>query len=179
LSERCDFCNGPATWQFTEVVGGRRHTVHVCATCAQARGIVGAKPSVAAPEPKSSPIVSISFEVTSPTQLPAVPTAPRRCTHCGTTLVAIRKSGRVGCPHCYSVFRRHLEPLLRRVHGSLDHHGSRPDGGAVEQVADRREELDRLRQELRQAIEAEDFENAARLRDAIAQWRDPAPRERP
>lgn len=180
MSERCEFCNEPAAWQFTEVVGGKRHTVPVCAACARDRGIVGVSPAPASSEtpPSASPLVSISFEVSSPAQIPLMPTAARRCTHCGTTLVAIRKTGRVGCPHCYTAFRRHLEPLLRRVHGSLEHHGHRPDVVDVSAGELQRLELERLREDLRLAIEAEDFENAARLRDAIAQQRTPARKDR-
>ena len=180
MNDRCEFCQGPAQWRFTEVVGGRRHSVPVCADCARDRGIAGphAAPAVVEPPPAPASMVSISFELATPAQIPTLPTAARRCTQCGTTLVAIRKSGRVGCPACYLAFRQHLEPLLRRVHGSLEHRGHRPDAAAAGSGEVQRRALDELRADLRRAVESEDFENAARLRDAIAQWRTPARKDR-
>lgn len=188
MSDRCEFCDAAAQWRFTEVVGGKRHTVPVCAQCARERGIVGAQPAPGAgaaepgpapAPPAAGPVVSIEFGVSAAPSLPGLPTAPRRCTECGTTLVAIRKTGRVGCAHCYQTFRQHLEPLLRRVHGSLTHHGHRPDGDhGPGDPTPQGPALESLREELRRAIEAEDFENAARLRDAIARQRTAAPKDR-
>jgi protein arginine kinase activator len=80
-------------------------------------------------------------------------------------LLAVRKSGRVGCPECYDLFREFLEPLLKRVHGVLQHRGLAP--GSLSENARRREERMRLREDLRHAIEAEDYETAARLRDRL------------
>jgi protein arginine kinase activator len=75
--------------------------------------------------------------------------------------VDLRKSGRVGCARCYEVFRKQLLPLLKRIHGSSVHEQRGADPA-----------LGRLREELRRAIEAEDFEQAARLRDRITSGRD-------
>ena len=59
--------------------------------------------------------------------------------------------------------------LLRRVHGDTEHRGQRP--GRQAQLAARQQVLEALQGELADAIASEDFENAARLRDRIAQAR--------
>lgn len=146
--------------QFTEVVGGKRNTVPVCEACARDRGIV-ARPSEGAMEPDAPPhVASISVQVTANVDPRSLPTAPRRCPGCNTSLVEIRKSGRVGCPACYTAFREHLEPLLQRVHGATRHVTARDD-------AEAREKLHHLQVALRRAVDEEDFEAAARLRDQI------------
>ena len=58
--------------------------------------------------------------------------------------------------------QQEIVPLLKRVHGATEHEGVRPPDRSGQM------DLTRLREELRRAIEAEDFEQAARLRDRIA-----------
>lgn len=142
--------------QFTEVVGGTKNTVAVCANCARERGIVAKAPEPPGPLP-DAPKISIQVTTVDPQ---SVPTAPRRCPGCNTSLVEIRKSGRVGCPACYTAFREHLEPLLQRVHGATRHVSGGNGHGA-------RDELRRLEAALRRAVAEEDYERAARLRDRI------------
>ena len=167
MTRDCEFCGSPAQWQFTEVVGGTKHTVYVCADCARGQGIVGQSTIVPTTETESEPqppqMPSISIHVTSQVDPGAVPTAPRRCPGCGVSLVEIRKTGRVGCPACYATFRDHLEPLLQRVHGTVRHRAT-PAAAAEEREM---REMQRLERELRKAIAEEDFEAAARLRDRI------------
>ena len=74
-----------------------------------------------------------------------------RCPACGFELPVFRKTGRLGCPTCYTVFAREL---------SLE---SASDDSEQEEV----DEKSRLEAELREAIEREDYETAAQLRDRI------------
>ena len=175
MTRDCEFCGSPAQWQFTEVVGGNKHTVHVCSNCARDRGLVGHSPIESEPSFEDAPpqITSISIHVSSQVDPGALPTAPRRCPGCGTSLVEIRKSGRVGCPACYVAFRDHLEPLLRRVHGCVSHTIDEPRAAAPrvqpkpDPEPDPEVELRRLEGRLQRAIAEEDFEAAARIRDRI------------
>jgi protein arginine kinase activator len=89
------------------------------------------------------------------------------CGFCGATLKDFRETGRLGCPHCYASFEPHLRDLLRRLHGSSQHVGEvyLPPSAAGEAAAEDR--LGDLRDQLRRAVEAENFELAAELRDRI------------
>jgi protein arginine kinase activator len=89
-----------------------------------------------------------------------------RCPTCGSTLKDFRDSGRLGCADCYGSFDAHLRDLLRRLHGSSQHVGERyaVPGGAG---ADPRARLLELKDQLRRAVDAENFELAAELRDRI------------
>jgi len=89
------------------------------------------------------------------------------CPACGIKYMEFRAEGRLGCPHDYDVFRVGLEPLLQQFHRSARHVGKTPR--QRERTAVRQAELILLRQQLRSAVEAESYEEAARLRDLIRQ----------
>jgi protein arginine kinase activator len=92
------------------------------------------------------------------------------CPACGASLRDFRQSGRLGCAVCYEAFESHLRDLLRRLHGSARHEGEayRPQGLApAPAAAPRGGALEELREKLRRAVEAENFELAAELRDRI------------
>ncbi len=76
-----------------------------------------------------------------------------------------RAEGRLGCPHDYEVFRIGLEPLLQRIHRAARHCGKRPHHRAVNAATEA--ELLELRRRLREAVEIENYEEAARLRDLL------------
>lgn len=88
----------------------------------------------------------------------------RICTSCGLSFQDFLDSGRLGCPNCYVSFRDELKPLLRRIHGTIRHSWSvkksRPGMG-------KNRVLERLRKELAAAVEEEEFEKAAVLRDRM------------
>ena len=90
-----------------------------------------------------------------------------RCAACGSTLKDFRESGRLGCAQCYESFQTHLRDLLRRLHGSSQHVGERYAPPGADAAADPRIQLLDLREQLRRAVESENFELAAELRDRI------------
>jgi protein arginine kinase activator len=99
--------------------------------------------------------------------LPAGVTPPGACPSCGATLSDFRESGRLGCAACYRTFEPSLRDLLRRLHGSSRHLGERyaPPGGAAEEAEV--VTVSQLRNRLRLAVETENFELAAELRDQL------------
>ena len=77
-----------------------------------------------------------------------------------------RATGRWGCARCYTTFEPSMRELLRRVHGNSRHAGETylPPQPALDERATI---LGELRERLRRAIESEQFEVAADLRDKI------------
>jgi protein arginine kinase activator len=102
-----------ASVQFTEVVGEQKRSTWLCNECAQTRGLfVAVSPGSPSGPPEATAAADASQALAS-----------RRCV-CGTSLVSIRRSGRVGCAECYETFADVLAPLLRRVHGRTEHGGA-------------------------------------------------------
>jgi len=87
------------------------------------------------------------------------------CPACGTSYASFRSTGRLGCPRCYVAFRRHLLPFLGRFHRQVTHLGKFPRHAVG--ASSRLGEITRTRIALEKAVAAEDFEEAARLRDLI------------
>jgi len=93
-----------------------------------------------------------------------------RCETCGMVFDDFRKTGKLGCANCYSTFRDRLNPILRRLHGNVEHTGKVP--GKVSHRIKYSDELEKLKNELADAISKEEYEKAAQLRDRIRSLED-------
>ncbi|MCQ2437512.1 MAG: UvrB/UvrC motif-containing protein [Clostridia bacterium] len=92
-------------------------------------------------------------------------TASLVCEQCGMTYGEFNKCGMLGCSGCYKAFKEPLTALLQRVHGNTQHAGRIP--GRIRSGVSIRMNIDRMRQQLKRAIADENYEEAAKLRDAI------------
>ena len=88
------------------------------------------------------------------------------CPSCGLSYAHFKQKGRLGCGDCYCAFSKSLERLLKNIHGSTAHTGKVPV--SQQEMVKRHREIAALRGALEQAVEREEFEEAARLRDRIA-----------
>ena len=156
---QCENCGiAEATIQVTRVEDNEARIQHLCQTCAAEQGIdaVGA----------GGNIQLADFLAQIGSGIADVPAATGRCPSCGLTPAQHKQSGRLGCATCYSHYEQHLRGLLRRLHGGTQHVGKvalapdADDGG-------RRARVDSLRRSLQRAVDSEDFEHAATLRDQI------------
>ena len=159
---QCDHCGErPAAIHLTQIVNDSVTTVHLCEQCAAEKGVqTGA---TVAKFPLSDFLASMGKGASS--QLP-VADDPAECTSCGGTLQDFRDTGRLGCPECYRTFGSHLRDLLRRLHGSSQHVGEQyvaAEAGGTREAPTVAE----LRDQLRRAVDSENFELAADLRDRI------------
>jgi protein arginine kinase activator len=159
----CEQCRErEAVIHLTQIVNEQVTTLHLCERCAAEKGVES--PSSVAKTPLGSFLAAMGKGL--PEQIPATPRAGDTCSRCGATLQDFRESGRLGCPECYRSFEPQLRELLRRLHGSTHHMGERYlDRGAA--PPDPRQDAAELREQLRVAVETENFELAAELRDRL------------
>lgn len=87
------------------------------------------------------------------------------CPQCHLSFPEFTKGGRLGCSHCYKEFASQLEPILKRIHAGERHEGKMPK--RLSGVKGIERQIDLLRGQLQQAIQIENFEQAAQLRDEI------------
>ena len=157
---KCDHCNKPATVHLTEIHNGKKIQKDLCEQCAaKLEGISSGG---------NAPINELLTKfVLAHSGLPQQEAT--KCEQCGATWAEFRQNGLLGCAHDYDLFDQDLAPLIQRAHeGGKEHVGKVParhasGAAAIRQQAD----LTRMRKELQRAVEAEDYEQAAKLRDQI------------
>jgi protein arginine kinase activator len=153
---KCQNCSNPATVHLTDIVNKQKKELHLCQACAEQQNLI---------KQKELNLSQILQTLIGPHVGQVNDELARlACPHCGIRYMEFRAEGRLGCPHDYDVFRAGLEPLLQRIHQSSRHQGKVPQHRANPA---RLRELLELRQQLRAAVEAEDYEQAAQLRDRL------------
>ena len=153
---QCERCKkNVATVHLTEIIKNEKSEKHLCEQCAKEEGYT-IKTHVSLQDLLTA-FISAHGE--------AEDMAGITCPDCGMTYVDFRNEGRFGCPTDYDVFREVLDPLLEKVHGGMEHTGKLPTHASQSQRKQR--QMMALRRLLREAVDREDYEEAARLRDQI------------
>lgn len=152
----CDICHeNNATVHLTEIINERVVEMHICQACAQSKanelnkhlnipGFLG----------------SLADMVGSPIKKSLL-----KCSFCGLSYEEFKEKGRLGCGNCYLTFRKLLLPLLKRVHGATQHTGKTP--GHIDKKVSRQTKINDLQAHLKRAIQSEEYEEAAKIRDQI------------
>ena len=165
----CQECNQrPATLHFTKIINGEKTEVHLCEKCAQEKGdlfmINGG--SGFAFNNLLAGLLNIDPTFQKTNQNPFHQEEILQCEQCSMTFQQFLKIGRFGCAHCYETFKDQLKPVLRRLHsGNWAHSGKIPKriGGGIHL----RKQLEDLKDNLRDLINREEFEQAVEIRDEI------------
>jgi protein arginine kinase activator len=146
-----------ATVHLTEIINNEKCEKHLCEQCAAQDGVTGGKVQ----EPINQLVAKFVLAQSETRELSQL-----ACPECGMTFLQFRNGGLLGCPNDYDVFREPLAGLLGKAHeGRLQHVGKIP--GGRENKHKRQHELMKLRHELQDAVDMEDYERAATLRDKI------------
>ncbi|MGL4423217.1 MAG: UvrB/UvrC motif-containing protein [Gemmataceae bacterium] len=150
---QCQRCPKEAAYHVTELqTEGQYVELRLCEDCA--------KKHLHPPTPVSTTAAPAPSKLDDPLELGA-----RTCEVCGHAFHEFRNTGRLGCPHDYDSFRAELLPLLENIHGDVQHAGKTPR--RQHSVRAQEQELIGLRKQLSLAVAAEQYEEAARLRDRI------------
>lgn len=158
----CESCrNREATVHLTQVIDGNVKKLHLCEECADESGF-----DIQGPMSITDVLLGLGEDDASPDSDQGRDDVRKHCGICGLTLPQFRSKGRLGCPDCYASFEAEIIPLLDSMHHSTRHVGKvpaaagRPESGSGEIPA--------LQSMLDEAVESENFEEAAVLRDKIA-----------
>lgn len=156
---RCEKCqNQKATVFLTHIVHGKMQKVDLCESCAKAMGVTNAAG------------FSLADLLLKPSEEDAAQAEPfgrdhSSCPQCGMTAADFKKGGRLGCGRCYETFSDLLGEVMKDMHKSMQHRGKFPARLARTELMDQR--LSDLKRDLQLAVDAEQFEEAAWLRDQI------------
>ncbi len=157
----CNICGKHAKVHLTQLVGGQIKKIALCEDCAKEKGVT---------DPTGFALAEMLLGKTPGKVVPTAPAVAgsgRRCPSCGFTLEDLRRIRRFGCADCYATFRDEVNQMLRGMHKGFKHCGKVPAG--LMELHERTQRLEELRGKLDQAITAENYEEAAGLRDEIRQ----------
>jgi protein arginine kinase activator len=167
----CDICGKKqATVHLTEIIDDQMTELHLCEECAKEKGNQMEKHF------DLSDLLAGLADIGGQAGPGAHTEEKIKCPTCGMTYQDFKTIGQLGCPDCYKAFKKNLMPLLKRIHGSTQYFGkmpavsSAPSGKAQSaraKVVSVAQELQELKTKLQKAVQQEEFEEAARLRDRI------------
>lgn len=147
-----------ATVHLTDLIGGDKQERHLCETCAAQEGVT-VKQHVSINDVLNSFLMC---------QAGVQELAKVRCPECGLSFIEFRSQGVLGCPNDYEAFGEALANVIERAQdGRTQHTGKSP--GQVVTIDPKQQLKADLQRQLRGAVEQEDYERAAKLRDQIAE----------
>jgi protein arginine kinase activator len=155
---KCERCSNPATVHLGGIVELNKKELHLCQSCAESQNLLQ-KQDLNLPAILQTLIGHHLGRETDEL-------ARLTCPACGIKYMEFRAAGRLGCPHDYEVFRTGLEPLLQRIHRAIRHRGKTPR--CILPAAHLAETVE-LRRRVRTAVDAEQYEEAARLQALLRQ----------
>lgn len=159
---KCQRCDKSATFHITELTGGKPQELHLCEEHARLY-----LTDSDGDQPGGNLAGALAQQLVGGTAEELAKLDQQACPICGITFFEFRNQGRLGCPHDYVCFHKELDPLILNIHGESVHAGKRPrrtSGGTDQQT-----QLIRLRREMKEAIQGEDYEKASQMRDEIRQ----------
>ncbi len=152
----CDVCQqNQATVFLTQIVEGKMQKVNLCEGCAKEKGVS---------DPQAFALADLLLGLGAAQQIERGQPS-RKCPVCGFTQNDFKKTGRLGCSACYDTFSEGLASLLKGMHKGSKHLGRTPAN--LSRRFELEDRIQTLQDELQKAVDNEQYEEAAKLRDAI------------
>jgi len=167
---KCQKCDRPANFHITELTEGKPKEVHLCEEHARQYLSQGHEETDSSNPGSMAAVLAQQMAQQMAVGQTAEDLAEldqQSCPVCGITFYEFRSQGRLGCPHDYTAFEKQLEPLILNIHGEAEHTGKRPARSA--EGSRQRTQLIRMRRDMQEAVEQENYERASELRDRIRQ----------
>ena len=185
----CEVCNmRDAKICYTEIINGQKREQYLCEECAAKRTSIMKNPFADGSFSLGGLLAGlISKELNKAssgdkrkTEIESKVDADKEelcCSECGMTLKEFRDTGKFGCPNCYKTFEPFFSKNIKIIQATDRHCGKYPknykdiaEKAGKEKAEGKAEELSNVEMlsiRLQQAVEREDFEEAAKIRDEI------------
>ncbi|MBX3744674.1 MAG: UvrB/UvrC motif-containing protein [Verrucomicrobiae bacterium] len=164
----CSICQkNEAKVHLTQIVDDKMQKVDLCEACSKAKGVTDP-----AGFSLADLLLGLGAAQDGGENRPTPKAGELSCPGCGLSQADFKKSGRFGCPQCYTTFAEGLPGMLKTMHKGLRHIGKVPQTHRPKR--DPADLLRQLNRRLEKAIQMENFEEAAQLRDQIRALKQPA-----
>lgn len=169
---KCQNCGkDEVNYHYTQVVNGNKKEIALCKECAKELGIT--MWDFQMPIDISNFLGGFFTDFPDNTLKDIVKIDELKCKNCSMTYEEFKKSGKFGCANCYEAFSNYVQPILKSLQGADTHVGRKPILVAKKEekekiVLKEEEEINKLKEELKKAIQEERYEDAAQIRDEIS-----------
>ena len=155
----CEVCQTEnATVHLTQIISGKMQKIDLCEKCAKEKGVA---------DPAGFSLADMLLGLGAADEIKSSSGSEELvCPQCGFTQPDFKKTGRLGCPQCYVTFSEGLGVILKDMHKGIHHKGKVPSRAARAQEYQSR--LKTLHANLQAAVQSENYEQAASLRDQIS-----------
>jgi protein arginine kinase activator len=156
---KCEICGlKDAVIHIRQIQKDLMHELHICEECAQEKGLIREEDS-------ELPIANLLSGLLEGKDMTGAVEVKDACPRCGMKASEFRKQGKLGCPECFVAFEKDVKSIVSQMAARPRHSGKLPLSLASEHASSA--EAENMREELKEAIEREDYELAARLRDKL------------
>ncbi|MGO9309721.1 MAG: UvrB/UvrC motif-containing protein [Spirochaetia bacterium] len=156
---KCEICGlKDAVIHIRQIQKDLVHELHICEECAQEKGLIREEDS-------ELPIANLLSGLLEGKDVTGAVEVKDACPRCGLKASDFRKQGKLGCPECFRAFEKDVRSIISQMAARPRHTGKVPRSMVVEQGEGVGHEG--LRDELREAVEREEYELAAQLRDRL------------
>ncbi len=175
----CQNCGeNEANFKYTKIVNGEKTEIELCDKCRKELGFG----DISFNMPINFSSFLEDFFEEDPDIFEQFPNKNMlQCDKCGLKFEEFLNEGKFGCENCYEAFSEKIEPILKNIHGGEKHIGrigkpkAKLEQAKSEDVVkfnkkiDKKEnsKLEELQSKLKDAINEERYEDAAKLRDEI------------
>jgi protein arginine kinase activator len=156
---KCEICGlRDAVIHIRQIQKDLVHELHICEECAQEKGLIRE-------EDAELPIANLLSGLLEGKDMTGAGDVKDTCPRCGMKATEFRKQGKLGCPECFIAFEKDVRAIISQMAARPRHTGRVPQSMSEESVPSQKGEG--LREELRGAVEREEYELAAQLRDKL------------
>ena len=179
---KCENCGkNEANVKYTQIINGEKKQMFLCEECSEKLGINDIHFNM--PINFTSFLTDFFDDMNDISLMPSIgATNTLSCSKCGLSWDDFLHTGKFGCSNCYSDFESRIDPILRSLQGATNHIGRLGNvktGNNVKQNLDDKieekqetklNEVDKLKEDLKNAIKEERYEDAAKIRDELKKY---------
>lgn len=163
LCERCSV--NKATVHLTRIINGKKEEFHMCEECARKSSQIYNEDKNLSFQSLLSGILNNNFSNQEQSFFQQENSEKLICNNCGMSYDEFTEKGLFGCGECFNAFEEKLDHLFKRIHGNNRHHGKKTH--LFEEKLEIKSEINILKEKMQKAVNEEEFEQAAEIRDQI------------
>ncbi len=163
----CQNCGkNKASIHLTRIINGKKEELHLCESCAKKNeNLIFQTDNNFAFQSLLSGVLNNNLSTKNESLFKKNTNEDNFCQRCGLSNTEFSKNGLLGCTDCYKKFEDMLEPLFKRIHGNIRHIGKKPSRYSIKKENEKVVGI--LKDKMKKAVEEENFEKAAEIRDQI------------